>query len=199
LYSLDEFGYDATVTTEASNAPVARSADTDTGSSPQTRDDEMTTPTTEPASNQSVAESRPVDGVSEDDHDAADDDDTRPEATATPRSPARLAVIFGLAAVVGLAALTGRLGTRTHQSHQAAEQRNLFLEVGRKEAIILTTIDWQHTDADIQRILDAATGTFHDDFSKRSQPFVDAVKQAQSTSVGTVTEAGLESEAPAEA
>ena len=37
-------------------------------------------------------------------------------------------------------------------------------------------------------------GQFHDDFAKRSQPFVDVVKQAKSTTVGTITEAGLESE-----
>ena len=36
--------------------------------------------------------------------------------------------------------------------------------------------------------------TFYDDFHKRAQPFVDVVKQAQSKSVGTVTEAGVESE-----
>ena len=58
----------------------------------------------------------------------------------------------------------------------------------------LTTIDWQEADSDIQRILDSATGTFYDDFQKRSQPFVQVVKQAQSKSVGTVTEAGLETE-----
>jgi Mce-associated membrane protein len=58
----------------------------------------------------------------------------------------------------------------------------------------LTTINYTEVDADVQRILDSATGTFHDDFQKRSQPFVDVVKQAQSKSEGTVAEAGLESE-----
>src|SRR5882757_1932661 len=32
----------------------------------------------------------------------------------------------------------------------------------------LTTIDWQEADSDIQRILDGATGRFHDDFAQRS-------------------------------
>jgi len=49
-------------------------------------------------------------------------------------------------------------------------------------------------DRDVQRILDGATGQFYDDFAKRSQPFIDVVKRAQSTSMGTVTEAGIESE-----
>src|SRR5258708_39308052 len=56
------------------------------------------------------------------------------------------------------------------------------------------TIDWKHAVTDIGIILNSATGTFFDDFSKRSQPFIDVVKQAQSQSVGTVTAAGLESE-----
>jgi Mce-associated membrane protein len=46
----------------------------------------------------------------------------------------------------------------------------------------------------VQRILDSATGQFHDDFAKRAQPIIEVVKQAKSTSVGTITDAGLESQ-----
>ncbi|BBY40102.1 hypothetical protein MMAN_42360 [Mycobacterium mantenii] len=46
----------------------------------------------------------------------------------------------------------------------------------------------------MQRILDSATGTFYDDFKKRSPAFSEVVKQAHSKSQGTVTEAGLESD-----
>jgi Mce-associated membrane protein len=48
-------------------------------------------------------------------------------------------------------------------------------------------------DADVQRILDSSTGPFHDDFQNRSQSFIDVVKQAQSTTEGSITEAGVES------
>jgi Mce-associated membrane protein len=61
-------------------------------------------------------------------------------------------------------------------------------------ALNLTTVSNTEADADVQRILDSATGTFYDDFQKRSRPFVDVVKQVQATSVGTVTAAGLESQ-----
>jgi Mce-associated membrane protein len=57
----------------------------------------------------------------------------------------------------------------------------------------LTTIDWQHADADVQRIVDSATGAFYDDFSNRSKPFINVVQQLNSKSTGTVTAAGLES------
>jgi Mce-associated membrane protein len=109
------------------------------------------------------------------------------------RSHVRQALVVGLAVVTTLAALAGWLGFRAYESHSGDQQRNLFLQVGRQGAINLTTIDWQHADTDVQRILSSATGTFFEDFSKRSRPFIDVVKQAQSTSAGTVTEAGVES------
>ncbi|GAB4662251.1 hypothetical protein [Mycobacterium avium] len=115
-------------------------------------------------------------------------------ASATPRmSPVRLTIGVGLVLVVVLGGLTGWLAYRGYQSHQADEQRNMFVQVGRQGALNLTTIDWQHADKDVQRILDSATGTFYDDFQKRSGPFIEVVKKAQSKSEGKVTEAGLES------
>lgn len=127
----------------------------------------------------------------------ASDEASGGQAAAVPAKPpmshVRLATIAGLVLVVALAGLTGWLGYRAYQSHQADEQRNLYLQVGRQGALNLTTIDWQQAEGDVQRVLDSATGTFYDDFQKRSQPFVEVVKQAQSKSVGTIAEAGLES------
>jgi Mce-associated membrane protein len=114
-----------------------------------------------------------------------------PAAAST--SATRLALAIGVIMVVGLAALTGWLGFRTYQSQQAAKQHSLFLEVGRQGALNLTTVSYTEADADVSRILESTTGTFHDDFQKRSQPFIEVVKQAQSKTEGTVTAAGLES------
>jgi len=121
---------------------------------------------------------------------------TAETSSMTVMSTVRLAMLIGLVTIVGLAGLAGWLGYRAHASRQAQDQRNLFLQVGRQGALNLTTIDWRHADSDIRRILDGATGTFHDDFAKRAQPFVDVIKQTKSTTVGTITEAGLESDAP---
>jgi Mce-associated membrane protein len=95
--------------------------------------------------------------------------------------------------VLALAGLAGWLGWQAYQSHQYDAQRALLLEVGRQGALNLTTISYTEADADVQRILDSSTGTFYDDFKNRSRPFIDVVKQAHSKSVGTITEAGLES------
>ena len=117
--------------------------------------------------------------------------DDQPSAK-TPMSHVRLATTLGLAAVVVLAALCGWLGFRAYQSHTAAAERNLYLQVGRQAALNLTTIDFEHADEDVQRVLDSSTGTFYDDFEARSQPFKEVVKQAKSKSVGTIAEAGVE-------
>jgi Mce-associated membrane protein len=134
------------------------------------------------------------DSIADFDEEAPDDEAPDEEAAAAkPRmSHLKLAMLAGLVLVVALAGLTGWLGFRSYQSNKADEQQKLFLQVGRQGALNLTTIDWQEADKDVQRILDSATGTFYDDFQKRSQPFVEVVKQAQSKSVGSIAEAGLE-------
>jgi Mce-associated membrane protein len=103
------------------------------------------------------------------------------------RTPIGVAV----AIVVALLASAGWLGFRLHQDHQVQAQRNLYVQVARQTAINLTTINYAEVDADIKRVLDSATGDFHDEFQNRSQPFVEVVKKVQSKTEGTIAEAGL--------
>lgn len=106
----------------------------------------------------------------------------------------RVALVLGvLLTVLGLAGVTGWLGWQVYRLHQQDHHRQTCLQAARQGALNLTTIDYREVNADIQRILDGTTGAFHNDFSQRSEPFIDTVKQAQSTSVGTITAAGLES------
>jgi Mce-associated membrane protein len=107
--------------------------------------------------------------------------------------------VWGLVMLIGLGGLVGWLGFHGYRAHQAQQQRDVFVQVARQGALNLTTIDWQHADADVRRIMDSATGAFYDDFANRSKPFIEVVKKAQSTSVGTITEAGLESQSGDEA
>jgi Mce-associated membrane protein len=135
----------------------------------------------------------------EDEDDGEDYPEPDAEDATARMSHVRLATIVGLVVVLALGGLVGWLSFRSYQSHQLDTQRKVFLQVGRQGAINLTTIDYQHVDDDVKRILDSATGKFYDDFMQRSQPFTEVVKQVKSKSVGTVTEAGLESESDDEA
>jgi Mce-associated membrane protein len=167
--------------------------------SKSTATEETSTATEPKASGSEISDAGVTDEVADGGEDVADHGEQAADEVAAPPAKPRmshvtLAMIAGLVAVLVLAGLTGWLGFRAYESHQADEQRKLFLEVGRQGALNLTTIDWQQADADVQRILDSATGKFYDDFQKRAQPFAEVVKQAQSKSVGTIAEAGLESE-----
>lgn len=107
-------------------------------------------------------------------------------------SPLRLGLVVGTAFVFALAALCGWLGYQANEARQDGHVRVLLVQVAKQAAVNLTTIDYEHAENDVQRILDSATGSFREDFQNRSVPFIDVVKQAKSKSEGTVTEAGLE-------
>lgn len=100
----------------------------------------------------------------------------------------------GIAFVVVLGCLIGWLGYLRYQTVQVQAQRNEFIEAARQGALNLTTIDYATVEDDVQRILDSSIGALHEDFEQRSQPFIDVVKKVRSSSQGTVTAAGLESQ-----
>jgi Mce-associated membrane protein len=104
----------------------------------------------------------------------------------------RIALVVGLVAGVVLAGMVGWLGFRAYEAHNLDAQRNLFVQAARQGAANLLTVDYQHADADAQRILDSATGKFHDSFARRKQAYIDNAKRTRSQLVAAVTDAGLE-------
>lgn len=107
------------------------------------------------------------------------------------RSTLRAATVVGLVGVAFFLSLCGLLGYRLIQARHAEEFRHELVETAKRGAVDLTTIDYEHADADVQRILDGSSGEFYDDFKARSGSFTDVVKKVKSKSSGTVTEAGV--------
>jgi Mce-associated membrane protein len=141
---------------------------------------------------ESAADELDAEDIDAEDIDAEDadaEDTKKPARQWLSNIPKPIAV--GVAIIVALAGLGGWLGYRVHQDHQVQAQHNLYVQVARQTAINLTTINYTEVDADIKRVLDSATGAFHDEFQNRSQPFVEVVKKVQSKSEGTIAEAGL--------
>ncbi|MEI7915492.1 MAG: mammalian cell entry protein [Mycobacteriaceae bacterium] len=97
------------------------------------------------------------------------------------------------AVIAAVVALTVFLGYRDHQVRARDDLRREMVDVAKQGAVYLTTIDHDRVDDDVRRILETSTGEFHDDFAKRAQSFAEAARKAQSTSVGTVTDAAVES------
>ena len=133
-----------------------------------------------------------ADEVSDEAADEASDDAESP-APERRRLRSSLAAVVGGVLIVALMALTGWLGYDYFKVHQEQQRRDMFMETARQGATNLTSIDWEHAEDDIQRVLDSSTGRFYDDFEKRSKSFLEVVKQIKSKSVGTVTASGLES------
>jgi Mce-associated membrane protein len=108
-------------------------------------------------------------------------------------SPVRLGLTVGLVAVLGLSALTAWLGHHAYQQRQQELARTAFLQAGRQGALDLTSVDYTRVEADVQRVLAASTGSFRDDFQRRSPPFIQEVLRTKTKAVGSIAEAGLES------
>ena len=85
-----------------------------------------------------------------------DADDASVAVVRQPMSRVKLATILGLVTVLALGGLVGWLGWRAQESHEAEQQRALFVQVGKQAALNLTTIDFEHADDDVKRILDSA-------------------------------------------
>jgi Mce-associated membrane protein len=152
---------------------------------------------TEATSEVTVADGDDVDGVGEVDGEQGEVTDRpgrRWRRLARPRlSRVGGALVASAVVVATLTGLAGWLGYQAYDKHEAQVHRDLFVQTARQGAVNLTTISYFEIDADVQRILDSATGAFRDDFEKRSKPFIEVVKAAQSQSEGTISEAGLES------
>jgi Mce-associated membrane protein len=152
------------------------------------------------ATHPNTTEGRPESVSTAGDDDQADDagagggptTNTKPRALQS-RTGLAVKIAGGFLIVAVLAGVTGWQAYHAYHARAAQQQRNLFLRVASQGAVNLTTISHTEVDTDVQRILDSSTGTFHDDFQTRAQPFVEIVRKAQSTSQGTVTAAALES------
>jgi Mce-associated membrane protein len=127
----------------------------------------------------------------------ADDDDADVVYVVPTEPPAhvqRIALITGVVAAMVLTALVGWLGFRSYESGQRDAHRSLFLQAAQDVAVDLSSVDYEHVDADAQRIQDSAIGTFADSFAHHKRSYIDAAKQSRSRSLGTVTDSGLESQ-----
>lgn len=106
---------------------------------------------------------------------------------------ARSAIRLGAVMTVAMLAALGWLAYQNYTIQLIQDRQSAFVQAARQGALNLTTINWKNADADVDRIINGATGTFREEFSSRAEDFKSVVKQAESTSVGTVIDAGLES------
>ncbi len=143
--------------------------------------------------------------------DAADATDATPEApepsdaeaddepAATPttaRLRVSLPVLLTAAAIVAICALLGASGWMAWRHHNVVKERQesaAFVSAARQGIINLTSLDFNKSKEDVQRILDSATGEFRDEFQKKADDFASVVKDTKALAEGSVAAAAVES------
>ena len=109
--------------------------------------------------------------------------------------PARTA-IRGLSVLcVALAAASIALGVTVlaHRSDTDAldQARNAALAAARQEIVNLDSLNHASIDADLKLVLEGATGTFKDQFTRAQGDLKSLIVQRKSVSTGTVVQAGI--------
>ncbi|MFC3962275.1 hypothetical protein [Nocardia jiangsuensis] len=106
------------------------------------------------------------------------------------RTALQAAAVLTIAAALATSAFLG------YQHREAAAQERRageFAAAAKQGVVALTTLDFTHAAADVQRVLDNSTGTFRDDFQGRSADFTSVIEQSQVATEGTVNAVAVES------
>jgi len=133
----------------------------------------------------------------------------QPESPATPaesaprrlRAPrvaglSRLAMPVAAATVVAIFALLGASGWMLWRHHNAVAERQqtaAYVAAARQGVINLTSLDFNHAQEDVQRVLDSGTGEFRDEFQRVAGDFASVVKDSKAVTQGSVKAAAVES------
>lgn len=125
--------------------------------------------------------------------------ETRPADDEQPSrrlSKPRRSTVLTAGAIVSIGALLGASGyiALHHRGAVQDRQRSAAFTAAAKQGVInMTSLDFQHAEEDIARVLDNATGEFKDDFAQQARDFIEVSKQSQVVSTGTVNAAAVES------
>lgn len=109
--------------------------------------------------------------------------------------PARTAVQVLSVLAVALLAAAVALGVTvlSHRNDRDAldDARESALAAARQEIINLDSLNHATIDADLKRVIDGATGTFKDQFTRAQADLKSLIVQRKSVSSGTVLQAGV--------
>jgi Mce-associated membrane protein len=68
-----------------------------------------------------------------------------------------------------------------------------FVGAAENGVVALLSIDYNHAKADVQRIIDASTGSFRDDFTRDADSWVKTAEDSKTVTKGSISAAALES------
>jgi Mce-associated membrane protein len=108
------------------------------------------------------------------------------------RPEGRTLALAGLVlAAVACAVLIALTVPRLSDAEQADARRTEVLQAARQQAVNFTTLDYQHLDRDLGRVLRGATGQFRAQFQAGTKDLKELVTANKAVSDGQVLEAGI--------
>jgi Mce-associated membrane protein len=108
----------------------------------------------------------------------------------------RWKVVGVAAAIVAICALLAASGYMTwYNRHAQADQRRSaeFSAAARQGVVTLMSLDFNHAEEDVQRIIDSSTGQFKQDFESTAKDFIDVAKESKAVTETTVNATAVES------
>jgi Mce-associated membrane protein len=100
-----------------------------------------------------------------------------------------------VAAIVVVGSLAGS-GVILWQHHNASVRRRhaeQFIDTAKQGVVAVTSIDFNTVRDQVRHIIDNSTGVFRDDFTRRSDQFIQVAQASKAVAKGTVTAAAVES------
>jgi Mce-associated membrane protein len=96
--------------------------------------------------------------------------------------------------LIGCFAAASALMVLHHRDATQHQQRQAAFAAGAKQCVMnMISLDFSNARADVQRVIDSATGQFKDDFQQRADDLVSVVEQSKAVTEGTVNAAAVES------
>ena len=132
--------------------------------------------------------------------DEADDPDrlvgetNRRRRRALPRPTWRgIVATLGVIAIAALLTLSGYMIWEHREAERLRQLDAEYSAAARQSVVTLMSLNFNNAEADVQRIIDNATGEFRDDFEAQAQDFVQVAKDSKVITEVSVNATGVES------
>jgi Mce-associated membrane protein len=99
----------------------------------------------------------------------------------------------GVLLLVALLAVSGWLIWQHHQAVQRAERATEFATAARQGVVNLMSLNFNHAQDDLQRVIDSTTGSFRQDFEKSKNDFASVMNESKVVATSEVKATGVES------
>lgn len=140
-----------------------------------------------------AAEAADTEDVDADYPEAEQDEDTAGRSWLRVPKLSTVAASLVVLVIAGLLAASGYMVWQSHQTAKHWDQEAAFTTAARQGVVNLMSLNFNHGDQDMQRLIDSTTGQFREDFEKSKTDFLAVMKGSRVITQAEVRAIGVES------